>query len=146
MKIFQWASHSKVIWAVLFCVMALFFLSASTSFAAPENACGGYHYVQAGDTLYSISKQYGVSIPAIMRANPYLQSPDKIYAGTYLYIPCGSGGPGIGGPCSTVHIIAWGQTLGEIALYYHVPPYLIVQANGITNPNLIYAGQPLCIP
>jgi spore germination protein len=139
-------SRTRMVWIVLLCVMALLLLSAATSHAAPQSACGNYHYVQRGETLFSISMQYGVSIPAVMQANPAIGNPNRIYAGTYLYIPCGPGGPGVGGPCRQMHYVAWGQTLGEIALFYRVNPYAIAQANGIQNLDLIYAGEHLCIP
>lgn len=154
-KVLYLLSRYKVIWVIVLCALALFIFSAATTYAAPANACGGYHYVQKGDTLYSISKQYGVNMMAIMRANN-IPNADRIYAGTYLYIPCGPGvppgpgGPGLPGPggpgCRYVHHIQWGQTLGEIARHYRVSPSAIAQANGIGNPDLIYAGTPLCIP
>jgi len=139
-------SGHKLVWVALLCAVAILFLSAATTQAAPMNSCGGYHYVQRGETLYSISSRYGVSISAMMQANPGIPYPNLIYAGTYLYIPCGPGpGPGPA-PCRYVHYVAWGQTLGEIAQHYMVSPYAIMQANGISNPNLIYAGTSLCIP
>ena len=147
-KVQRLLSRYKLVWVVLLCAISLLFLSAATTQAAPVNACGGYHFVQRGETLYSISRQYGVTIPAMMHANPGIPNPNRIYAGTWLYIPCGpvgSGGPGIG-PCRYVHYVAWGQTLGEIALHYWVSPYAIAQANGITDLDLIYAGSSLCIP
>ncbi len=139
-------SRFKMVWIVLLCVMALLLLSAATSYAAPQSACGTYHHVQRGETLFSISRQYGVSMAAIMRANPVIRDPNRIYAGTFLYIPCGPGDPGTGGRCSRMHYVARGQTLGEIALFYRVNPYAIAQANGIHNLDLIYAGDYLCIP
>lgn len=139
-------SRYKLVWVVLLCAMALLFFSAATTHAAPANACGGYHYVQKGETLYSISKWYGVPIQAMMQANPSIPHPSLIYAGTYLYIPCGPGDPGTGGGCRYLHYVAWGQTLNEIALHYMVSPYAIAQANGITDLDLIYAGESLCIP
>ena len=139
-------SRYKMVWIVLLCVVALLLLSAATSHAAAQSACGNYHYVQRGETLFSISMQYGVSIPVLMRANPAIGNPNRIYAGTYLYIPCAPGGPGVGGPCRHMHYVTRGQTLGEIALFYRVSPYTIAQANGIQNLDLIYAGEHLCIP
>ena len=135
----------ELVWVVLLCAVALLFLSAATTHAAPQNSCGNYHFVQRGETLYSISKRYGVSIPAMMRANPGIPHPDLIYAGTWLYIPCDSGGHPVR-PCRHVHYVAWGQTLGEIAMHYRVSPYAIAHANGISNYDLIYAGTGLCIP
>ncbi len=46
----------------------------------------------------------------------------------------------------TVHIVQWGETLGIIAQRYGVTVSAIAQANGISNPNYIYAGQSLTIP
>ena len=46
----------------------------------------------------------------------------------------------------TVHIVQWGETLGIIAQRYGVTVSQIAQANGIANPNYIYAGQRLNIP
>ncbi len=39
-----------------------------------------------------------------------------------------------------------GDTLIGIAMMYHTSPWAIARANGIQNPNLIYAGQMLFIP
>ncbi len=47
---------------------------------------------------------------------------------------------------TTVHIVQWGETLGIIAQRYGVTVSAIVQANGLYNPNYIYAGQILAIP
>src|SRR5690606_31310069 len=46
------------------------------------------HRVQPGETLTSISKQYGVSIDQIVRAND-LANPDRIFAGEILAVPKG---------------------------------------------------------
>ena len=45
-----------------------------------------------------------------------------------------------------VHVVQWGETLGIIAPRYGVTVSAIVQANGLSNPNYIYAGQTLLIP
>ena len=47
---------------------------------------------------------------------------------------------------AVVHIVQPGATLSAIAARYGVTPGAIAQANGIANPNLIYAGQELVIP
>ncbi|MGQ9627089.1 MAG: LysM peptidoglycan-binding domain-containing protein [Anaerolineae bacterium] len=46
----------------------------------------------------------------------------------------------------TVHIVQWGESLGAIAARYGTTVEAIASANGLTNPNLIYAGQRLIIP
>ncbi|MCG2769259.1 MAG: LysM peptidoglycan-binding domain-containing protein [Chloroflexota bacterium] len=44
------------------------------------------------------------------------------------------------------HIVKWGENLTKIAAMYGVTVEAIMTANGLTNPNLIYAGQKLLIP
>ena len=48
--------------------------------------------------------------------------------------------------CISYHRVAWGETLYKIGLQYNLTWKPIASANKITNPNLIYAGQVLCIP
>lgn len=45
-----------------------------------------------------------------------------------------------------VHVIRAGETLASIATAYGTNVASIVAANGIVNPNVIYAGQALIIP
>jgi putative chitinase len=45
-----------------------------------------------------------------------------------------------------IHIVQWGETLSGIARRYGTTVYAITRANGIANPNRIYAGQRLYIP
>lgn len=45
-----------------------------------------------------------------------------------------------------IHQIKWGDTLSGIALKYGAKMDDIVRANGIKNPDKIYAGQKLIIP
>jgi LysM repeat protein len=44
------------------------------------------------------------------------------------------------------HYVRYGETLSSIGRLYGVNPYAIARANGIPNPNRIYAGQALLIP
>jgi LysM repeat protein len=44
------------------------------------------------------------------------------------------------------HVVAWGETLEIIANQYGVSAQAIVAANGLTNPDLIRAGDVLIIP
>jgi len=46
----------------------------------------------------------------------------------------------------TWHRVAWGETLFSIGRLYNVSPWAIASANGLANPNRIYAGQWLRIP
>jgi LysM repeat protein len=44
------------------------------------------------------------------------------------------------------HTVQYGETLFSIGRIYGVYPYSIAEANGLPNPNCIYAGQVLYIP
>jgi LysM repeat protein len=143
MQMQQLLTRRRFFLFVLFAVLAAFLFTAATSQAAPEQSCGFYHYVQRGETLTKIAWRYGVPVSAIMSANPHIPNPNLIYAGTYIFIPCGGGQ---GGRCSQVHYVSYGETLSQIAWRYRVSPYAIMRANNIHNPNLIYAGTSLCIP
>ncbi len=46
----------------------------------------------------------------------------------------------------TWHWVRWGETLYSIGRLYNVNPWAIASANGLSNPNRIYAGQRLYIP
>lgn len=46
----------------------------------------------------------------------------------------------------TYHRVRWGETLSSIGRLYGVNAYAIARANGLANPNYIYAGQVLLIP
>jgi LysM repeat protein len=46
----------------------------------------------------------------------------------------------------TIHVVQWGETLVLIASRYGVTVEAIMNANGLSNPDQIYAGQRLIIP
>jgi putative chitinase len=106
--------------------------------------CGGVHIVRRGENLSMIARWYGTTVWAITRANG-LYNPNYIWAGQRLTIPCGAGGGWVGG-CGRVHIVRRGENLSMIARWYGNSVWAIAHANGIYNPNYIWAGQRLYIP
>src|SRR5512147_3128129 len=48
--------------------------------------------------------------------------------------------------CVAYHTVKFGDTLNSISRLYGVSVQALMVANNIYNPNLIYAGQTLCIP
>lgn len=48
--------------------------------------------------------------------------------------------------CAETYRVRPGDTLSGIAARFGVPVNQLAKANGIRNPNRIYAGQVLCIP
>ncbi len=45
------------------------------------------HEIVSGESLYSIARQYGVTVQAILEANPQITSPTVIYPGQVITIP-----------------------------------------------------------
>jgi LysM repeat protein len=127
------------------------------------------HLVRPGETLFAIGRLYGMNPWAIARINR-LPNPNIIFIGQVLliggpgpmpgpypmpsgYAPGGYGPAGYGpagyapdGFAPMVHRVRFGETLFSIARLYHINPWMIARANGLFNPNLIFAGQVLCIP
>ncbi|MGE5509149.1 MAG: SafA/ExsA family spore coat assembly protein [Chitinophagales bacterium] len=44
--------------------------------------------VQPGDTMWKLARRYGVTLDALIKANPQIANPDLIYPGQRLRIPC----------------------------------------------------------
>jgi len=63
---------------------------------------------------------------ALLTVSPGLAAPNKVGGG--------------------VHVVQWGENLATIAYRYGVPVEVLIQANGLSDPNLIYIGQQLVIP
>jgi len=108
--------------------------------------------VAPGDTLYRISLKYNVSLTGIAAANN-IRNVNLIYAGQVLKIPAGGTVPTTPVPGTTPvpaptgsYTIVPGDTLGRIAARFGTTYQAIAALNGISNPNLIYAGQVLKIP
>jgi len=105
---------------------------------------GQYHVVKRGETVEQIASQYsGVSASDIIRANGIVNG--LIYAGAALYLS-GPGYVASGSSGSVSYTVRSGDRLGDIAHAYKVSLGTIVAENGISNPNLIRAGQVLAIP
>jgi len=113
------------------------------------------HTVAAGDTLYSIAVEYNVSATEIVAANG-LTDQNALFVGQDLLIPgyqpsasTGSGeagGSGTSGGTTVIHTVQPGEGLLQIARIYDVSYQDIVEANNLTDANLIRPGQELTIP
>jgi LysM repeat protein len=104
------------------------------------------HVVRCGETLSGIAFRYGVNMWAIVQANG-IRNPNCIYVGQRLVIPYGGSSRGGGcASCGTYYTVRCGDTLSGIAWRFGVNMWAIANANGLRNPNCIYAGQRLYIP
>jgi LysM repeat protein len=51
-----------------------------------QSKCGRY-VVQAGETLGTIARKFGVTVEALLAANPDITDPKTIMAGQHIFIP-----------------------------------------------------------
>jgi LysM repeat protein len=122
------------------------------------------HTVQAGETLFEIASQYGVTIEVITSVNN-IPNINQLEVGQQLIIP----GPGYVIPTATevpaeitpfpgevptdsaqtsdgTHVVQAGENLYRIGLRYGCTTAQMAAHNGITNPNVISVGQVLNVP
>ncbi len=135
---------------------------------AANNLTGGFSEVsiRPGDTLYSLSRRYGVSERNILAANN-LDSAADIQAGRTMVIPPASYRPGQDTPQSgssrslsrsqlvaatgtnansgstTTHVVQNGDTAYNIARRYNMTPAELAERNSLESPDKIRLGQRL---
>jgi len=143
----------RVLVILLVAVVLILSMNITTANAAPANqmpAPGQYYLVRPGDTLYAIAGRYHTTVWAIAQANG-LMNPSRIYVGQVLFIPAIGPMPPmpptpVGPVGPIIHLVRYGETLYGIARLYGTSVWSIAYANGLANPNYIYAGQRLIIP
>ena len=100
--------------------------------------------VKPGETLSEIADRHGVSLTRLMQANG-ISNPNVITAGQSLRLP-GSSTAAAGSARGGSITVQPGDTLSDIADRQGVSLNQLMQANGITNPNILVAGQKLVLP
>lgn len=110
----------------------------SVSSAPIQAPATNTYTVRSGDTLSSIASKFGTSYQALASLNG-ISNPNLIYAGQVLRVN-GSASAG-----SVYYTVRAGDNLSSIASRYGTSYQSIASLNGLTNPNLIYAGQTLKI-
>jgi murein DD-endopeptidase MepM/ murein hydrolase activator NlpD len=91
--------------------------------------------VRSGDTLTGIARKFDVSMMTVWWAN-HLRAKDDLHIGQILTIPPVSG---------VVITVGSSDTLETLAAQYRVEPSEIIDANQLSDPNLVI-GQTLTIP
>ncbi len=110
----------------------------------PECPGGFVYQVVQGDTIFLIAQRFGVTVQAILAANPQIVDPDKIYPGQEICIPLPPAPPCPGG---TIYTVVQGDTMFLIAQRSGITLQALIAANPqVVDPNKIYPGQELCIP
>ncbi|MAS35451.1 MAG: hypothetical protein CL610_15680 [Anaerolineaceae bacterium] len=112
-----------------------------------------YHIVQPGETLASIANRYGITVSQIAKLNN-ISNPNHIEAGKTLTvfelsetaIETNTSANESNDMSETTYIMQRGETLADVATRFGVTWPAIVQANNITDPNRVQAGQRIIIP
>lgn len=107
--------------------------SSASNGPSPEE-----HVVKAGETLSGIAAERGVSLNALLAANPRIINPNVIRAGQVLNLPARED-PG-------TYVVKAGDTLSAIGAKLGVSWQAIAQANNLRDPDLIRPEQQLTIP
>lgn len=95
------------------------------------------HIVQSGDTLSGIASNLGTNWQELARQNS-LSNPNIIYTGQVIRFTGGQYGA-----TARTYTVRSGDNLSSIASRLGTTVQSLVSMNGISNPNLIYAGQAL---
>ena len=123
----------------------------------PGGSTSGYHTVAAKETLYSISRRYGITVDELAALNG-LQPPYPLSLGQQLRVSPSATPLKMPGatydngylqpvklPSSTYHIVRGGETLRNIAEQYGIPFTDLANWNGIGSPYNIYPGKRLTL-
>lgn len=111
------------------------------------------YIVKEGETLGGIAYRNKTTVAALMQLNG-LSNPNSVRAGAALRLP-GSATPAAApaaapapapAPAAATYVVRSGETLGGIASRNKTTVSALIQANGITNPNVIREGMTLRIP
>jgi membrane-bound lytic murein transglycosylase D len=127
-------------------------MSALAEVPENERVLYAHHRIRQGDTLWDISRAYGVSISAIQQANG-MGRRTLLKPGRVLKIPTGGASASSSwaatgaGPASDpfTYRVARGDTLDRIARRFDTSSRAIAASNGIRVTDTIYVGQRLRI-
>lgn len=96
-----------------------------------------WHVLGEGETLSTVASAYGVSLEAMVGANPDISSLDRLPAGIELLVP-----PALG----LVVTLRPGETLLDVVHRYGVAPEDLVRANELRSPFDVVPGMMLFLP
>lgn len=128
---------------------------APAATAAPAQVTGFRYVVVSGDNYYRIARKFGVSVAAILQANP-TATPNLLRVGQVIIVPGVTGQPAPAptsvGPTATpgvpanaiAYVVQRGDNLYRLALRFSTTIQRIKELNNLTG-DIIFIGQTLII-
>lgn len=120
-------------------VTALSVLILSGLAAQPLN-----HTLQGGETLYSLSRKYGVSVDAIMSANG-ISSPENLSIGSRLVIPGTNSEKEPDNFAYSRYIVQKGDTFYRIARNHGLSVQELMRLNDFSGNRILRPGESLIV-
>jgi len=110
----------------------------------PAPAEPNSYIVQEGDTLYSISRFYNISLDDLIEANPNLE-PDNLLPGLEIIIPL-TAQPADCPLGATTYTVQKNDTFYSIAKKFKMRLSELLKSNPNLNPDALLIGQTICLP
>lgn len=109
----------------------------------PEPCAGGFLYtILAGETFFSLARRYGISVDALLTANPEVD-PDRLRVGQRICIPA----PPRPEPCpGRLYTIQAGDTFIGIARRFGYTVDALLAINPGVDPDRLQIGEQICLP
>ncbi|MCL4868504.1 MAG: LysM peptidoglycan-binding domain-containing protein [Anaerolineae bacterium] len=120
--------------------------TVGTDQSTPPATTPSTYTIQSGDTLGRVAERFGLSLQALLAANPEISNPDRVQIGDVINLP-GAGSPTT--PAAgeeRVHRVQAGENLYRIGLLYGCTIAQLAAHNSITNPDRLEIGQEIRIP
>ena len=115
-------------------------LFASSAMATLQQD-GPVYVVEAGDSLFTIARIFGISVEDLAEANQ-IEDPSAIFPGQPLVIP---GYEGLSGTLQ-FNQVQFGENLHSLAMRFGLPKDQLGRLNRVLNPHRLYSGQPFVYP
>ena len=100
--------------------------------------------VQRGDSFYLIARKFGISVRALMNANPAIAA-GRLLVGDILCVPVGEGRSGPVG-FSSAYTVQQGQSVVDVMLSSNVSLRALREYNEDIRLTALRPGDVLCVP
>ncbi len=124
-------------------LLTILFLTSLTCVALAQDYID--YEIQKGDCLWSIAKQFQLSIQEIAQTNN-IDTKETLHPGLLLKIPQSESGSLSESAPMLIHTVKKGESLWEIAQQYHLSLEQLSKVNELKQPNSLYIGQEVKIP